>query len=75
MCLAVPAKLVSCKGTAAVADLHGNRVPVSTLLVPDVVVGDWVLIHAGFAIHRVSDDELEKTWKVLNDLQKSEALT
>lgn len=70
MCLAVPARLVSCDGAEAVADLHGNRVQVSTLLVPEATVGDWVLVHAGFAIQRLDEQEAEATWSVLRDLQQ-----
>jgi hydrogenase expression/formation protein HypC len=65
MCLAVPAKLVTCGNTTAQADLHGNRVEVSTLLVPDVVPGDWVLVHAGFAIQRLSNEDARQVWDVL----------
>jgi hydrogenase expression/formation protein HypC len=68
MCLAVPAKLVSCTGTSGVADLHGNRVQISTMLVPDVVPGDWVLVHAGFAIQRVEEEEVRQTWDILKDM-------
>jgi hydrogenase expression/formation protein HypC len=71
MCLAVPAKLVSRSGSNAVADLHGNRVEVSTLLLPDAIPGDWVLVHAGFAIQRLSPDEVRITWDVLKDLSHS----
>lgn len=71
MCLAVPAKLVSRSGTAAVADLHGNRVTISTLLVPDAIPGDWILIHAGFAIQRLSEEDVQKTWEVLRDMKVS----
>ena len=69
MCLAVPAKLVSRSDSVAVADLHGNRVQISTVLVPDAIVGDWVLVHAGFAIQRLSDDDAQKTWDVLSDIE------
>jgi hydrogenase expression/formation protein HypC len=68
MCLAVPAQLVSCDENEAVADLHGNRVRVSTLLVPEVKVGDWVLIHAGFAIQHLDAQEAQETFAVLEDL-------
>jgi hydrogenase expression/formation protein HypC len=71
MCLAVPAKLVSCNGAAGLADLHGNRVQVSTMLVPDAIPGDWVLIHAGFAIQRVSEQDVKLTWDVLKDLDRA----
>jgi hydrogenase expression/formation protein HypC len=70
MCLAVPAKLVDRRDDqTAIADLHGNRVEVSTMLVPEAVCGDWVLIHAGFAIQRLDEDEAQATWAVLEDLQ------
>lgn len=72
MCLAVPAKLVECEPThgSAVADLHGNRVEVSTALVPDAGPGDWVLVHAGFAIQKLDGDDVRETWAVLEDLKE-----
>jgi len=70
MCLAVPARLVAIDGCQATADLHGNRVTVSTLLVPDVTIGDWVLLHAGFAIQQLDDEAARRTWAVLEDLDE-----
>jgi len=72
MCLAVPAQLVDTDGEEATADLHGNRVRVSTMLVPEAGVGDWVLIHAGFAIQTLDDEEVRETWAVLEDLAEAE---
>jgi len=72
MCLAVPAQLVSTDGSEAVADLHGNRVKINTLLVGEVKIGDWVLIHAGFAIQKLDYAEAQETWAVLEDLAKAE---
>lgn len=71
MCLAVPAQVKACDGNEAVVDLHGNRVRVSTLLVPEVKDGDWVLVHAGFAIQKLNAETLEETWAVLEDLKNS----
>lgn len=68
MCLAVPARLVEQHGDEAVADLHGNRVRIQTLLVPEATVGDWVLVHAGFAIQQLEADAAVRTWSVLEDL-------
>jgi hydrogenase expression/formation protein HypC len=70
MCLAVPAKLVECDARIqrAVADLHGNRVRISTSLVPEAGVGDWVLVHAGFAIKKVDCDEATETFALIRDL-------
>ena len=67
MCLAVPAKLMNCSPGKAVVDLHGNRLCISTALVADVKVGDWVLIHAGFAIEKLDEDEAKKRWKLVNE--------
>ena len=72
MCLAVPARLVSCRGSNALADLHGNRVEISTLLVPHCKEGDWVLLHAGFAIQTLNEREAEDTWAVIKDLRVGE---
>lgn len=69
MCLAVPAQLVEqFDDHTATADLHGNRVEVNTMLVPEAEVGDWVLMHAGFAIQRLDEQEAGETWSVLRDL-------
>ena len=71
MCLAVPARLLSCSQHEAIADLHGNRVRVSTMLVPDVLPGDWVLLHAGFAIQRLAPEDVLEVWCNLEKLQRS----
>lgn len=70
MCLAVPARLVDQQGDEAVADLHGNRVRINTLLVPEAAAGDWVLVHAGFAIQRLEAEAATRTWAVLEDLEE-----
>lgn len=71
MCLAVPALLMEQKGDEGVVDLHGNRVPVNTLLVPEAQVGDWLLVHAGFAIERLEEEEAQATWAVLKELDEA----
>lgn len=72
MCVAVPAQLVELgEEETATADLHGSRVEVSTVLVPEARAGDWVLLHAGFAIQRLDAAEAEATWAVLRELEAS----
>ncbi len=68
MCLAVPAKLIEQEGKKGRADLHGNLVPVNIQLVPEAKVGDWILMHAGFAIQRLDAKTAEETWAVLENL-------
>lgn len=65
MCLAVPAKIIECDGSEAVADLQGNMLRISTTLTPDVTPGDWVLIHAGFSITKLGEAEAKETWDYL----------
>jgi len=71
MCLAVPAQIVERRDDLAVADLHGNRVQINTMLTPEAEVGDWILMHAGFSIQRLDAESAEQTWSVLEDLEQS----
>ncbi len=73
MCLAVPAKVMTLEGDESVVDLHGNSVRVSTVLVPETKIGDWVLVHAGFAIQHLTEQEAAETFAVLEDMQAAEA--
>ncbi|MDQ6964520.1 MAG: HypC/HybG/HupF family hydrogenase formation chaperone [Mariprofundales bacterium] len=63
MCLAVPAHVVAVDedGAMAVVDLAGIQKEVSTLLVDDVQAGDYLLIHVGFALHKLSEEEAQAT--------------
>ncbi|MBF0320529.1 MAG: HypC/HybG/HupF family hydrogenase formation chaperone [Nitrospirae bacterium] len=54
MCLAVPVEVVEINGSSAVVDTGGVRRSISLLLMPDAVeVGEFVLVHAGFAIQKM----------------------
>lgn len=62
MCLAVPAKVVEIsEGDQAIVDLGGVRKDVSLALVEGVEVGDYVIIHVGYALTRLDPEEAEKT--------------
>ena len=67
MCLAVPAKIVSVSGDKAEVEIGGIRREASLALVSDQVsVGDYVLIHTGYAIAKVNEKEARtilRTWK------------
>ncbi|MDP2169471.1 MAG: HypC/HybG/HupF family hydrogenase formation chaperone [Rhodocyclaceae bacterium] len=62
MCLAIPARVVElpCADTAIV-DLSGVRKEISLALVDDVSVGDYVIVHVGFALNKLDTDEAAKT--------------
>jgi hydrogenase expression/formation protein HypC len=66
MCLAVPCEVVEVTGTKAVVSVDGARRDVDLTLVEGVAVGDYLLVHAGFAIERWTErDVLE--WKAMLD--------
>lgn len=68
MCLAVPARIVELESDRAVVDAMGNQWKARTTLLPDVKIGDLVLVHAGFAISIVDEEEAKKTWELLAQL-------
>ncbi len=70
MCLGVPAKVVEfVEGQMAVVDVDGNQVNISIQLVPQVKIGQYVLVHAGFAMDIVDESFAEETMKLLKELQ------
>jgi len=60
MCLAVPAKIVELTGTAATISVDGALREVDVSLIEDARLGDYVLVHAGFAIHKWDRSEVEE---------------
>ena len=69
MCLAVPSKIVSIEDSTAIVDVYGAQRAISLLLIEENLdIGDYVLVHAGFAIQKVREDyakeslELIKQW-------------
>lgn len=65
MCLAIPAKVVSIDGMIARVDMMGNERTVGTHLVPEVKIGEYVLVHAGFAIEIVDEQIAKETEEIL----------
>jgi len=61
MCLAIPAKVVSVENDNAVVSMDGIQKQVSLALVDNVVVGDYVLLHVGYALNKIDPDEAQKT--------------
>lgn len=73
MCLAVPARVLEIQGEMAKVELQGNVREVGIRLVPGVKEGDWVLIHAGFALEIVDAELAEETLRLLEQMyQESE---
>jgi hydrogenase expression/formation protein HypC len=70
MCLAIPARIVELKGENAVVDAMGNRYRAKTTLLPEAKLGDLVLVHAGFAISLVDEEEAKKTWQLIAEIDE-----
>ena len=73
MCLAVPARIIEMQGDKAVVDAMGNRWKAKTTLLPGAKLGDVVLVHAGFAIARVDEEEAKETWELFAEISNFES--
>jgi len=68
MCLAIPAKIIRIDDNMGTIDMEGTRREVSLLLLEDAKIGDYVIVHAGFAIHKIDEAEAKESLKVLREL-------
>ncbi len=71
MCLAIPALIKSINGNQAEADIEGVTRQVSLQLTPEAKVGDYVLLHTGYAISVIDPAEAEETLKLLKELTEA----
>ncbi len=71
MCLAVPMKVVSIDANLAVVESAGIQTSVSLDLTPEAALGDYVIVHAGFAIQRLDPEEAKTTLEIFERLEKS----
>jgi hydrogenase expression/formation protein HypC len=69
VCLAVPAKIVDKQDMLATIELSGVTRQVSLMLLPNAVQGEWVLVHAGFAIQLIDEAEAQKTLDLFRELE------
>lgn len=71
MCLAIPAKIVEIgppETGEAVVEIAGIRRQASLALVPEAAIGDYVLLHAGYAIATVNQEEAQETLRILSEM-------
>jgi hydrogenase expression/formation protein HypC len=68
MCLAVPVKVVSIEGSEADVEIGGVKRRVSIMLTPETKVGDYVLLHTGYAINVIDEAEAQETLKILEEM-------
>jgi hydrogenase expression/formation protein HypC len=71
MCWAVPARIVAVEGDLGRVEVEGTAREVGLQLIEDPRVGDYVLVHAGFAIQKVDEEEARKTLEIFEELWKA----
>lgn len=68
MCVAIPSRIVEIKDNIGTIDVEGVRREASLLLIEDSRVGDYVIVHAGFAIQKIDEAEALESLKVLREV-------
>ena len=68
MCLAVPMRIESVTGDTATVDIGGTQRDVSVAFIEDPSIGEYVLVHTGFAIQKIGEKEAEETVLLLNKM-------
>ena len=68
MCLSIPAEVLSVNGDTAEVSIGGTIYKAGLQMLENVSVGEFILLHAGFAIQKISKEEAEYTLKLLRDV-------
>lgn len=69
MCLGIPAKVINIdESKLGKVDYLGTRVKTNFSLLEDINVGDWVIVHAGFAISKLDEEEAKETLSMLREI-------
>ncbi len=68
MCLAAPLQIIEIEGQEAVAELDGVRRRVNVAMIREPRIGDWILVHAGFAIRKWSQRDLDEYREIIAEM-------
>lgn len=68
MCMAIPTKLIEKRGDIGVVELDGIRREIGLQLLDEVAVGDYVIVHAGFAIERLDEQAAQETLEIFRQM-------
>jgi hydrogenase expression/formation protein HypC len=71
MCLSIPAKIISIDGSMAEVSAGGAIFNAGLHMIEDAKVGDYILLHAGFAIQMISEKEAEETLRLFEEINNS----
>jgi len=72
MCLGIPARVISVSGDKALVSVGGTEYEASIQLLDDVKPDDYVLLHTGFALEKISEEEAMETFRILKSLDEIE---
>ncbi len=72
MCVAIPMRVVEIKGNEAICEYEGVKRTARIDFLPEVKVGDYVLIHVGFAIQKIDVNSAEETLKLYKQMQQKQ---
>lgn len=72
MCLAIPAQVVEIDGDNGIVDMGGVRKEISLSLIDEVTVGDYVIVHVGYALNKLDPEEAERTLALFAELGSTE---
>jgi hydrogenase expression/formation protein HypC len=72
MCLAVPMRLLELHGQSGILEIGGVRKEVMLTLTPEAKIGDWLVVHAGYALEILDEKEAENTVILLRSLGESD---
>lgn len=70
MCLGIPSRIIEVDGEDAVVDVTGARRRIKINLLPDLRVGEYVIVHAGFAIERLDTEKSEETLRQIDEVSR-----
>ncbi len=68
MCLGIPMKVIELKENLAVVEYNGVKYNANLGLLDDIKLGDYVIVHAGFAIQKLDQEEAQKTLELFDEL-------
>ena len=68
MCLAIPSRIVSIDGDTAIIDVDGVKRQASVMLLNDIKTGDYVIVHAGFAIHKLDEASALESLQLMREI-------
>jgi hydrogenase expression/formation protein HypC len=68
MCLAIPVKVIKIKDNSAEVDMAGTKRTVDVRFLEDLKIGDYILVHAGFAIEKIDEEQAKETLELLDKI-------